>query len=215
MIVSVVSATSSSEECLASYLNMSTTTQWSTEDICLDSILLDATEVIPTIDTITGDIMKSDTSYFPTVLREKPLTQPSQAVSEQDLPADYAYSSWEIDHRQPMLSGFTWSGEIANFINPWMYIGTPIRDTTQIQEQTKSFSESTPAFVFGNSTTYKDCIINESYSFYGPHKRIKDNNIKALKTMAKTCARKFYGSYFEGKPFTTREEYLMMLLTMF
>ena len=32
------------------------------------------------------------------------------------------YTSWEIMHRTPMIAGFMWIGEIANFITPAMYI---------------------------------------------------------------------------------------------
>jgi hypothetical protein len=37
------------------------------------------------------------------------------------------YTAWELIHRTPMLQGFTWTGETANFITPAMYIGTPIQ----------------------------------------------------------------------------------------
>ena len=35
------------------------------------------------------------------------------------------YTPWELIHRSAMLSGFQWGGEIAKFITPNMYIGTP------------------------------------------------------------------------------------------
>lgn len=35
------------------------------------------------------------------------------------------YTPWELVHRSAMLSGFQWGGEIAKFITPNMYIGTP------------------------------------------------------------------------------------------
>ena len=46
------------------------------------------------------------------------------------------YTAWELIHRTPMLQGFTWTGEIANFITPAMYVGTPL----QTSENTLGYS---------------------------------------------------------------------------
>ncbi len=41
------------------------------------------------------------------------------------------YTPWELIHRSAMLSGFQWGGEIAKFITPNMYIGTPFAGSQQ------------------------------------------------------------------------------------
>ena len=66
-----------------------------------------------------------------------------------------------------------------------------------------------------DATTYSECLTNESYLSYGLGERIEKTDILELKVIAKTCAQQFYGTYFDGKPHTTREEYIMMLMTMF
>ncbi len=115
----------------------------------------------------------------------------------------------------PMLAGFEWTGPIAEFITPQMYIGTPLAGNSaylgQTLESTNPYSET----LMSDPTTYSECIQNESYLSYGLGERIESTDIKELKAIAKACAKKFYGSYFNGKSYTTREEYLMMLLTMF
>ena len=121
------------------------------------------------------------------------------------------YTPWELIHRSAMLSGFQWSGEIANFITPNMYIGTPFADSRQYIGQTNPLA----SFLVEDATTYRECLQNESYLSYGLGERIEKTDILELKVIAKTCAQQFYGTYFDGKTYTTREEYLMMLMTMF
>jgi hypothetical protein len=66
-----------------------------------------------------------------------------------------------------------------------------------------------------DATTYDECIQNESYFSYGLGERIEKTDILELKAIAKICAQQFYGTYFDAKTYTTREEYIMMLMTMF
>lgn len=70
-------------------------------------------------------------------------------------------------------------------------------------------------FFMGEATTYSSCVESESYLSYGLGERIESNDIKELKSIAKACAQEFYGKYFDGRDYTTREEYLMMLFTLF
>lgn len=51
---------------------------------------------------------------------------------------------------------------------------------------------------------------------FGPNGVIIEDSIEdELRSIAKYCALEFYGNYFNGKKYTTREEMLMMLFTMF
>ncbi len=121
------------------------------------------------------------------------------------------YTPWELIHRSAMLSGFQWSGEIAQFITPRMYIGTPFGDNKEYISQSPGVSN----FLLKDATTYSECLQNESYLSYGLGERLEKTDILELKAIAKTCAQQFYGTYFDAKIYTTREEYIMMLMTMF
>ena len=121
------------------------------------------------------------------------------------------YTAWEMIHRTPMLAGFMWTGPIANYITPNMYIGTPFGNGAGYLGSTNPFAQ----FLIGESTNYEECLRNESFISFGLGQRIESTDIKELKAIAKICAKEFYGSYFEGKSYTTREEFLMMLFTMF
>ena len=92
-----------------------------------------------------------------------------------------------------------------------MYIGTPFADNKQYISESDSLS----SFLTEDATTYSECLQNESYLSYGLGERLEKTDILELKVIAKTCAQQFYGTYFDGKPYTTREEYIMMLMTMF
>jgi uncharacterized protein (TIGR02145 family) len=122
------------------------------------------------------------------------------------------YTPWELIHRSAMLSGFQWSNDIAQFLTPRMYIGTPFAaDNTSYGSQSSTLGQ----FLVEDATTYSECLVNESYLSYGLGERLEKTDILELKAIAKTCAQQFYGTYFDGKPYTTREEYIMMLMTMF
>ena len=54
-----------------------------------------------------------------------------------------------------------------------------------------------------------------SYLSYGLGDRVKENDIEEFKAIAKVCSQTFYGSYFNKKAYTTREEFLMMMFTLF
>lgn len=124
---------------------------------------------------------------------------------------NYIYSSWEIMHRTPMIAGFTWTGEIAHYITPAMYIGTPLENNTIYTGDTDPFA----SFVSENPTTYGECLSHEAYLSFGLGEIMEDSHIKELKSIAKACAKEYYGSYFSGKSYTTREEFLMMMFTLF
>ena len=121
------------------------------------------------------------------------------------------FTPWELVHRSAILSGFQWGGEIANYITPNMYIGTPFATSQQYIGQSNPLGE----FLVEDATTYSECLENESYLSYGLGERLEKTDILELKAIAKTCAQQFYGTYFDGKTYTTREEYIMMLMTMF
>jgi hypothetical protein len=116
------------------------------------------------------------------------------------------YTAWELIHRTPMLKGFTWTGEIANFITPAMYIGTPL----QTSENTLGYSTDMGA------TNYTECVRSETDASFGVNGTLIEATTEdELRNMAKYCATEFLGSYFSGKNYTTREEMLMFLFTMF
>lgn len=131
-----------------------------------------------------------------------------------DLPLEAVYNvftSWEIMHRTPMLAGFMWIGEIANFITPAMYIGTPFADSREYN----GASNPSATDISDDPTTYTECIQHQSYLSFGLGERVSDSDVEELKLIAKSCAEEFYGVYFSGKEYTTREEFLMMMFTMF
>lgn len=131
-----------------------------------------------------------------------------------ELPLESAYNmftAWEIMHRTPMLAGFMWIGEIANFITPAMYIGTPFADSREYNGAENPFA----ADISDDPTTYAECIQHQAYLSFGLGERVSDSDMKELKLIAKSCASEFYGSYFSGKEYTTHEEFLMMMFTMF
>jgi hypothetical protein len=120
-------------------------------------------------------------------------------------------TSWELMHRTAMLAGYTWTGVVSNYITPVMYEGTVFGSDTSYLGQSSPFA----AYLMGEPTTYAECLSSEAYLSYGLGERIEATDIRELRSIAKACAKKFYGKYFDGKSYTTREEYLMMLLTMF
>lgn len=134
------------------------------------------------------------------------------SASAQELQSnEIIYSSWELIHRIPMMAGFLWVGEVANFITPNMFLWTPFGvNPTYLWKESPYISEFT-----SKSTTYKECVINESYLSFGLGDRINTNDIDEFKAIAKVCSKTFYGAYFDAKAYTTREEFLMMMFTLF
>ena len=65
------------------------------------------------------------------------------------------------------------------------------------------------------SNTYKECVVNESYLSFGLGDHINASDIDEFKAIAKVCSKTFYGTYFDTKAYTTREEFLMMMFTLF
>jgi hypothetical protein len=124
---------------------------------------------------------------------------------------NYIYSPWELIHRTAMISGFMWGGEIANFITPAMYVGTPFEKNSTYLGGNNPYSADLTA----DPTNYDECVQHEAYLSFGLGDLVEDTDIKELKAIAKACAKEHYGTYFEWKKATTREEFLMMLFSMF
>ncbi len=116
------------------------------------------------------------------------------------------YTAWELIHRTPMLQGFVWGGETANFITPAMYIGTPLETSANSLGYTADMG----------ATNYSECVRSETDASFGVDGTLIETTTEdELRNMAKYCATEFLGSYFSGKDYTTREEMLMFLFTMF
>lgn len=126
-------------------------------------------------------------------------------------PDGIIYTSWELMHRTPMLAGFMWIGDIANFITPAMFVGTPFADSRNYMWA----GNPSASDISNDPTTYNECIQHQAYLSFGLGERVKDTDIEELKIIAKSCAQEFYGPYFEWKSYTTREEFLMMMFAMF
>lgn len=116
-------------------------------------------------------------------------------------------------HRMPMLQGFMWTGSILSFISPQMYVGTPFSggvNAAYIGGTNPHITDLTK-----EATSYEECIKSNLFRSFGLGERFKTSDIEELKIIAKYCAQDFYGKYFYGKSYTTREEFLMMLYTAF
>ncbi len=113
------------------------------------------------------------------------------------------YSTWELMHRTFMLDGFTWTGVVAEYITPHMWTG--ISDILSIDNG---------AIYPLEPTNYTECVQFEMNASFGSDgSMIESTPTAELKNLAKYCATEFYGDYFSGKKYTTREEMTMFLLT--
>lgn len=124
---------------------------------------------------------------------------------------NYVYTPWELLHRTPMLAGFMWTWPIASYITPAMYIGTPFEKGGNYIGWNNPFA----SFLTAEATNYDECVKHEAYLSFWLGDLIEDTDIKELKSIAKACAKEYYWAYFGGKSYTTREEFLMMLFTLF
>lgn len=172
--------------------------------VCLHTTVSFADAATGTIDASLAqvDAIISDTESAIT-LESAPV-----AMYRQNLTPIYQteYTAWELIHRTPMLQGFTWTGEIANFITPAMYIGTPLETSANADGYDT---------VMG-ATNYSECVRSETDASFGTDgDMIEASTEDELRNMAKYCATEFLGSYFSGKDYTTREEMLMFVFTMF
>jgi len=87
-----------------------------------------------------------------------------------------------------------------------MYVGTPLATNANSVGYTEELG----------ATNYSECVRLETDSSFGQEKKmIEDTAEDELRSIAKYCATEFYGEYFEGKNYTTREEMLMLLFTIF
>lgn len=95
---------------------------------------------------------------------------------------------------------------MGKYVTPAMYIGTPLAtNQSPLGYDTEM-----------GATNYFECVRIETDASFGENGALIEETAEAeLKNIAKYCATEFYGSYFEGKSYTTREEVLMLLFTMF
>ncbi len=107
-------------------------------------------------------------------------------------------TQWEIMHRSPVFAGFVWTGIVAQFLYQQPY-------------------ENFPETPYENDAySYEECVKFEvQSSFWNNPSPLSSDVFDELKWIAKYCAQEFYGPYFEGKTYTTREEMLMMFFTLF
>lgn len=227
--------------CTNTATNAASSTESSSIDTCVTSSFLVSADSIPSADscitsTNSGTNNNSQNGFLDTNVTQNSSSNTTsgdvsneiQSINESitsaipfdsapiipELPLESAYNvftSWEIMHRTPMLAGFMWIGEIANFITPAMYIGTPFADSREYNGASNPFA----ADISDDPTNYTECVQHQAYLSFGLGERVSDSDMEELKLIAKSCASEFYGSYFSGKEYTTREEFLMMMFTMF
>ena len=137
----------------------------------------------------------------------------STAVEIPPMPINnsYVYSPWELIHRTQMLDGFMWTGSFAAFITPAMYIGTPFGDNLEYRGKDSPYA---PSFL-RNPSNYSECVTSKSYLSFALGERFEPTDIAEFRAIAKICATKFYSDYFPESTTTTREEFLIMLFTLF
>lgn len=119
------------------------------------------------------------------------------------IPEGNTWTSWELMHRTRMLDGFTWIGKVAEYITPRMWGGIANNSTIDAG-----------AIYSVEPTNYTECVQSEMDASFGENgSMIESTPTAELKNLAKYCATEFYGDYFSGKKYTTREEMTMFLLT--
>ncbi len=119
------------------------------------------------------------------------------------IPEGNTWTAWELMHRTFMLDGFTWTGVVSEYITPRMWTGV----SWNILYDGGAVYPLVP-------TTYDECVQSEMNASFGTNGSMIEVTATAeLKNLAKYCATEFYGSYFTGKDYTTREEMTMFLLT--
>ena len=211
VITSSVAATGNTNDCMASIFESSGASSGTINDTCLESMFSTTTTV-----NISNNPLNAATPAPSDISNgisdiNKSITELATMNSAPVVENNYVYNSWELMQRTSMLAGFMWTGEIANFITPAMYIGTPFEHGGIYTGGNNPYA----AMLKAEPTTYAECITHEAYLSYGLGDLIESTDIKELKAIAKACAKEYYGSYFKGKTYTTREEFLMMLFTMF
>lgn len=122
------------------------------------------------------------------ISREEPTTSLDSAPVVYAMNTPVVYSSWELIHRMPMLQGFAWTGSIASFVTPAMYIGTPL----QTNMNTVGYDTTM------GPTNYSECVRSETDMSFGPDGEIYQDTVEdELRDIAKFCAVEYLGSYFE------------------
>lgn len=102
-------------------------------------------------------------------------------------------SAWDIIHQTIANQGFTWIGDVANYTNGIL---------------TNNPNSATGGLIH-------NCLADEETKVFRTDTDTENDVVTALAKLAKHCAVSQYGTYFNGKKYTTREEYLMTLLSLF
>jgi hypothetical protein len=74
------------------------------------------------------------------------------------------YSPWEQIHRQAMLQGFEWIGEIAQYVAPKMYIGTTLTSPYNSEDMLADMTEIDMAIELSSASTEEYDTEDESYN---------------------------------------------------
>ena len=143
-------------------------------------------------------LAEGNSSFSPTVMRSIPQKRVRQlaiynqnsSISEENLK-----NPWYLFHQMIVNQGFTWTGSVAAFL--W---------------NNGTYTQPTPIFDT-HAENYDECVEKEvGYNFRGTQNA---NVFDTLRGIAKHCAQEFYGPYFDGKKYTTREEMLLAIFALF
>ena len=135
-------------------------------------------------------------------------------------------AAWKLVHRSVMLLGYQWASPISMYITPDMYAGTNLTPpNTYVPLSIYNPSTFyTPPTVYNpptvNTNTRNDayyaCVESEfTQSFGSANDPVFSDDVTEMKAIAKHCVQDAYGEYFYGKGYTTREEFLLMISTLF
>lgn len=102
-------------------------------------------------------------------------------------------SAWDLIHQTIANQGFTWTGAAANYASGGLL---PTTNT-------------------GSNSLFHTCLVDEEKKVFRTENTGDIDVVTALAKLAKHCAVSHYGNYFQGKKYTTREEYLMTLFSLF
>ncbi len=224
-------ATTSEEDCMALLSDSSENSELDISDECMDLIFWDSEST--TWETISSESISLESISLETDDIQSNIEEINNTITDwvtmDSAPTKepIVYSSWELVHRIPIMAWFVWTWVIANYIRPAMYIGTDYENKTNLEYtntheveliQTNILTENIDpfnSFLVEEPTNYNECVKHEAYLSFGLGDSVENKDIKELKAIAKSCAKEYYGSYFNGKSYTTREEFLMLLFTLF
>lgn len=129
-----------------------------------------------------------NTSINPTVVPQPIFTNTSTPYPSIPL------SAWQLIHQSIVNQGFTWTGIVAPYTNSGI-----------------SQTNTTPL----NGGLIRNCLEDEEQKVFRIDSSVDEDIVTGLAKLAKHCAVTHYGNYFQGKKYTTREEYLMTLFSLF